>query len=528
LLTATALLGLGIMLGAYWAYGVLGWGGYWGWDPVENSSLVPWITGIALLHTMLAQLRTGKYVRTNFTLAIISFLLVIYSTFLTRSGILGDASVHSFTDPGATVYWLLVAFMVLITGSGIAAMVARRRELVPPATDTMILSRETSLATGSLALILSAAVILFGTSLPIFSTTRVEPSFYDTTHFPIAIAIGLLIGFSLFTQWEMQDGRESLRRSATSIGISLLLVAVLFVLGVRNILVLLFMFSALFAFFVNAEIAVKVARGDWRFLGGKITHMGMAIFLLGVISVGKFSTVERVPLQLNTPTDAVGHRLTFTGSRTRPDGKVEFNIHVDADGKSLNLAPVMYEAGEQGLMRNPDIASTLTRDFYISPIQYDRGETAGSRETYKLSKGETVAIGNVRATFVGFDMGQHDPSVMGGGGGMAVGSILELSAGAERERITPLTVYQQGQSPQPAPVQSRLINASVVLLGMNIGMGETPSSVTLGVQRSVTAATGGVLTVEASVKPYINLLWAGTLMLMMGFGLSIVKRSKEV
>ncbi|MBM2845134.1 MAG: Cytochrome c-type biosis protein [Bacteroidetes bacterium] len=101
-------LGLGIMLGAYWAYGVLGWGGYWGWDPVENSSLVPWITGVALIHTILVQRRSQKFIRTSHFLALVSFILVVYSTFLTRSGVLGDSSVHSFTDPGATAYWLLM------------------------------------------------------------------------------------------------------------------------------------------------------------------------------------------------------------------------------------------------------------------------------------------------------------------------------------------------------------------------------------------------------------------------------------
>jgi cytochrome c-type biogenesis protein CcmF len=118
LLFAVFVLGAGIMLGGYWAYGVLGWGGYWGWDPVENSSLVPWLTGVALVHTMLVHRRTGKLLRTNLALAIVSFLLVVYSTFLTRSGILGDSSVHAFVDPGATVYWLLVFFLALTSGVG--------------------------------------------------------------------------------------------------------------------------------------------------------------------------------------------------------------------------------------------------------------------------------------------------------------------------------------------------------------------------------------------------------------------------
>src|SRR4030042_1065601 len=105
-LACAMVLGLAIMLGGYWAYGVLGWGGYWGWDPVENSSLVPWLIGVASIHTLLVQKKTqagggaGRFVKTNLILSVLTFVLVLYSTFLTRSGILGDASVHSFVDPG--------------------------------------------------------------------------------------------------------------------------------------------------------------------------------------------------------------------------------------------------------------------------------------------------------------------------------------------------------------------------------------------------------------------------------------------
>ena len=128
LLSAAMVLGAAIMLGGYWAYGVLGWGGWWGWDPVENSSLVPWIIAVAGVHTFLIQKRTQKkegvarYVKTNLILGMLTFILVIYSTFLTRSGILGDASVHSFTDPGRAVYLFLVLFIVLFTGLGLAAL----------------------------------------------------------------------------------------------------------------------------------------------------------------------------------------------------------------------------------------------------------------------------------------------------------------------------------------------------------------------------------------------------------------------
>jgi cytochrome c-type biogenesis protein CcmF len=107
-------LGAGIIIGGYWSYKVLGWGGYWGWDPVENASLLPWLAGAALMHGMILQLSLGKMRKTNFILAAFSFLLIIYCTFLTRSGILADFSVHSFTDLGITGWLVFFMFFFII------------------------------------------------------------------------------------------------------------------------------------------------------------------------------------------------------------------------------------------------------------------------------------------------------------------------------------------------------------------------------------------------------------------------------
>ena len=129
MLAGMGVLGLGIMLGGYWAYEMLGWGGYWAWDPVENSSLIPWLVGVSGIHTLLVQKRTqakggiGKYVKTNLMLAVLTYVLVLYRTFLTRSGVLGDASVHSFVDPGMIVYLFLVLFIgtFILLGFGMIA-----------------------------------------------------------------------------------------------------------------------------------------------------------------------------------------------------------------------------------------------------------------------------------------------------------------------------------------------------------------------------------------------------------------------
>ncbi len=529
-LFATSVLGLGIMLGAYWAYGVLGWGGYWGWDPVENSSLVPWLTGVALLHTMLAQLRTSKYVRTNFALALLSFILVVYSTFLTRSGILGDASVHAFTDPGASVYWLLLAFLVVLIVVGGGLLLARNAGLKAQHTDTMFLTRETSLGAGTIALVLAAAVTLFGTSLPIFSTTRVEPSFYDQATLPIAVALALLIGFSLYTQWEAEDGKEMLRRSAKWVGASLAVGVVLYLSGVRHASMLLLACSSIFAFFVNLEIGIKVARGNPRFLGGKLAHAGIALFLLGVIATGKYAPMERLVLPLNMPQQALGHMLTYTGYTEQPDGKVAFHVAVEQGGSSFTLSPVMFEAGQQGLMKNPDIASSLLRDFYVSPISFEQHQAdAAGGDTYTIRKGQTVDIGDAQATFVSFDMGAHGKDAMASGEGeMSIGSVLEIKSASTREKVVALAHYRSNAAPRYEPVRSEVLGATIQMVGMNVGMQPTESSITVAVNRPGGAGPQpDVLVVEASMKPFINLLWGGTLVMLAGFALAIVKRSKE-
>jgi len=527
LLSAVAILGLGIMLGGYWAYGVLGWGGYWGWDPVENSSLIPWLTSIALVHTSLAQLRTSKYVRTNFILAIASFFFVMYSTFLTRSGILGDASVHSFTDPGAGVYWLLLVVLALIVVVGVSLLAVRWKGMKPEESARAFLTRETALGAGALALVLSALVVLFGTTLPIFSTTRVEPSFYDTTNLPIAVAMVVLIGFSLHMQWEAADGGETLRRSWKTLLISLLLTAILVVGGVRDAMMMVFSFASIFALAVNVEMGYRIVRGDPRFLGGKIAHIGLAFFFLGVISTGKYSTKDKLELPLNEPQQVQGYTLTYTGQKILPDGKSAYLVSAQQNGRRFDLAPVMYQS-QQGLMRNPDIVSFLTTDFYLSPVSLEeRNAGMAAGDTYTLVKGEGILLGDVRVIFRAFDMGQHGQD-MTGQEAMTVGAIIELAHGAESETVAPVIIYGRAGGNDYRPIPSRLLGGTLQLVGMNVGMGTTPSTVTVALRHGQgTAPARESLLVEASVKPFISLIWGGTILMMVGFVLAILKRSKE-
>ncbi len=524
------ILGLGIMLGAYWAYGVLGWGGYWGWDPVENSSLIPWLVLMALIHTMVIQKRTGNFVRLNFALAILAFLFVVYSPFLTRSGVLGDSSVHSFTDPGAAVYGLLIAFLSLSALLGFGMLYLRRGELKQRVSSLRYPSRGFVVSLGTYALLALAAVVLFGTSLPIFTKTTVEPSFYDTMNLPIAAAAALLIGWSLLLRWENEDGATFFKRSIQWLIASCIVAAAMAYLGVHDVMMLLFGFASAFAFFVNLEIAYRTARGDPRLLGGKLAHIGLAIFFLGVLASGKYGEKEHLALSLNVPRQVFGYTITYKGNRPVEGKKFAFDVEVAKGESRFTLSPVMYETGEEGTMRTPDIKSFLTRDIYVSPVSLSHPENAADQggEMVSIKKGETVSIGDVKATFVKFDMGSHGTEAMAGGGGMSVGSVLDLSSAQGKETITPVAVYAQQNSPTFTPAASKLLDAEVQLVNMNVDMGSKQSMVTLRVIRPDSRPRSAeVLEVEASMKPFIGFVWSGTGLLFLGLIVAMLHRKRE-
>jgi len=521
------ILGFGIMLGAYWAYGVLGWGGYWGWDPVENSSLVPWLVLMALIHTMIIQKRMENFVKTNFFLAILAFLLVLYSTFLTRSGVLGDSSVHSFTNPGAVVYWLLISFLALFAVVGFGMLYRRRFELHVNTSPLNYRSRGFAVSLGAFALLAVAAVVLFGTSLPLFSNTNVEGSFYDTMNLPLAIIIGLLIGYSLLVRWENEDTVQALKRAVKWIALSAAFAFVMEQFGVQDVMMLLLGFASSFALFVNLEIAYLTAKGDPRLMGGKIAHIGLAIFFLGVLASGKYSEKQHLALSIDTPQQAFGYTLTYTGNRPIGGNKFAFNVKVEKGGTRFDLSPVMFQSGEQGLMRTPDIKSFLSSDLYVSPVSLEQGTGAEEQhgEMVSIKKGETVSLGDVKATFVRFDMGSQGTSA---GGEMKVGSVLELSSARGNETVTPTALYNQQNPPTYEPVASKLLGANIQLVSMNVDMGSRQSTVTVEVLRPTAMTTPReVLEVEASVKPFIDLVWFGTILLFIGIIISMLRRKQE-
>src|SRR5262245_46101756 len=222
---STAILATGFIMGGVWAYKVLGWGGYWGWDPVENGSFIPWLSNIALLHGLLVQRATGSLRRTNFFLAITSYVLVLYASFLTRSGVLADFSVHSFVNLGLNGFLLSFLFLTMIVGYG--TWLVRLRDIPGPKQPLGSFSRESMMWLGQLVFMLMCALTAVGMSAPLITRlfgppSNVQTSYYNLVNAPLAIAMGLLLGLAPLMRWRQQDPGALGRAALPAILVALL------------------------------------------------------------------------------------------------------------------------------------------------------------------------------------------------------------------------------------------------------------------------------------------------------------------
>lgn len=536
LLAGTGILGLGIMLGGYWAYEMLGWGGYWAWDPVENSSLIPWLIGVAAIHTMLVQKRSqqkgegiGRYAKTNLILSILVYVLVLYSTFLTRSGVLGDASVHSFVDPGMLVYLFLIVFISSFTLLGFGMIVYRWRSLNQQAPqDEGLLSRELALFTAAIVLCASALIVFVGTSSPLFGQS-VDVSFYNEMHVPLAIIVGLLNGMSLILKWKNTSTKELINGSLRALVISIVITALIVVFGgVTDIMMILLTFASSFALVVNAEIAINIIRKNLKMLGAYLAHIGLAIFILGVIGSAAYSTEKTLDLVKGKPVEAFGYQMTFTGYEPIENGtKYAFKIKLNKDGKEYSAAPVMYIAEyNNSLMREPSILVTPTKDIYIAPLGYDEGGNQSQNSTLSIAKGSSVDYNGVKISFTKFNMSSDVMKAMQEGKDFQIGAVITIEANGKIEEVE-LLRKQSGGNVEFTAYESRVLNLKLQLANLSASGIELIPSTLDAQQENKLQERKEILTVNASVKPFVNLVWIGVLVMVLGFFVAVSRRLKD-
>jgi len=541
MLAGMGILGLGIMLGGYWAYEMLGWGGYWAWDPVENSSLIPWLVGVAGIHTLLVQKRSqkqggiGKYAKTNLFLCILTFVLVLYSTFLTRSGVLGDASVHSFVDPGMIIYLFLVLFIATFLLLGLGMIIFRWKTLNENIVEEeSILSRELALFTSMIVLIASAIIILVGTSAPIFGQS-VDTIFYNEMHLPLAIIIMFLNGLSLLIKWGKTDTSELIKQSIIStVGAVLFTLILILFVGVSDLMIILLSLTTAFSLFVNLDIAIKIVRGNFKMLGAYVAHVGIALFILGVIGSAVYSEEVTVDLVKGKQASAFGYDLTFTEIYPIENNtKFAFNVDVKKGNSEYKVTPIMYRSDfNNSIVREPAILTLLTKDIYFSPLGYDEGGQTQNQHSHNhisLKKGDTTSFGGARITFIRFNMAAETMQLMSEGKDFQMGAVIEIEKDGKKIETELLRKQTDGKV-EFTSFESKELNLKIGLENLSAGVIDIAFSTLDGTESqspAVKTESNEVLSVTASIKPFVNLVWAGVAIMVVGFFVSMVRRLKE-
>jgi cytochrome c-type biogenesis protein CcmF len=386
-LVAWTMLGAGLLLGAHWAYQELGWGGYWGWDPVENGSLLPWLTGTALIHGMLAWRHRECLKKTALSLAIVTFALCNFATFLTRSGIF--SSVHAFSE--SPIGWMFLGLMAALLAGGMGLVARRRGRLGSSSAFSSALARESLIACSAFLLVLLTMVVLVGTLVAPLSKmitgrmAQVGPEFYNNVFAPISLLLLAMTAAVPLLQWGSSPKPTERRLLRLSTLASLTAAAAGYIFGVRHPLAIAVV--ALAALTLSTFLAGwlydawrRDARRRWRGLigalrGGRhkyaayVIHLGLACVALGIAGSSLGSERKEIELAEGDTLEWAGRHIRYVQliQSTLPDRLVAEAVLEVArrGGEPVTLRPARH----LHLLQNEwttevAIHSTWSGDFY--------------------------------------------------------------------------------------------------------------------------------------------------------------------
>jgi cytochrome c-type biogenesis protein CcmF len=519
------ILGTAILMGGYWAYKTLGWGGYWGWDPVENASFIPWLFGTVLIHGLYLERTKGRFRRANYIFTFLTYISVLYGTFLTRSGVLADFSVHSFVDLGISGWLtvLLSGFMLL----GLYLIVTRWKEIPTAPNEDPMLSRGTFLVMGSITILIAALVITAGTSAPLLtrfmeSQSQVGPSFYNRVNLPIAMLVAFLLAFVPYLTWNGTPGRELLRKMIAPIGFAVVLTVAAALWRVHDVFHLVFILLAALALATNLQKTIdKYRAGGLKALGGYLTHVGVGVILLGIIASSGYDQSTKVTLTQGTP-KAVDGDMTLTFKRFIPrQGREKERMEIEVAGTSRTpfmVYPKLFVNDRtRQTMVNPDIKSSPFQDLYVSPIEFDPGQPR-----LQLTKGQAGQMGDLEIRFVRFnlDMEGNALAAMNAGHSFTVGAELAITKSGRTFNVTPLYRLNPASGTVETPATSLPGGGSITLAGINTGNGAV-QLVTTGL------ANAAKLSIDVTRKPLIQLVWGGLYIVLLGGILTMIQRFRQ-
>ncbi len=570
-LFAVMVLGTGIIMGSFWAYEALNFGGFWAWDPVENASIIPWLTLIAGVHVMIAYKNSGHSYFTAIFLIIISFILVLYASFLTRSGILGDTSVHAFTDLGMSGQLLIYMFAFIILATVLIIINWKKLPITKKDEDTY--SREFWLFIGAIVLVVSCIQIIATTSIPVYNKifgASIAPPInviqhYNKWQIAFAFAIATISAFSQFLKYKKTDVRKFLISLSVTFIVAILLTAVVVYVAqiYQNVMYVLMTWAAVFSILCNAKLLGEAFKGKWKLSGSAVAHIGFALILIGALIAAANNKVisrnntgigfgdefaknnnprENIILYKNEPTKMAEYTVTYMGDSTSGVNtyyRVNYKV-INAEGKvkeNFNLYPnAQQNAKMKQIIASPDTKHYLLHDVYTHvssvPLKddgHDDHEGHSDDENYlkpivhEVSVGDTVRFREGFLVIKSLNKNAAIKDIPLTKGDVSIGMIIEVEANNAKYQTEPIFLIKGNTK---VDFGKKVDEAGLKLRFTNILPEKDKLELTVYEKQKEDKKDWIVL--KAITFPYINLFWGGTIIMIIGFLLSIFRRSKEV
>lgn len=594
-----AILGLGILMGGYWAYETLNFGGYWNWDPVENAVYVPWLILIASIHTMITYKNSETALKASVILVITVFILILYSTFLTRSGVLGDASVHSFTDLGLSGQLLIYLFFFMAGAIVLAAI--RWKEIPASEKEASTYSREFWIFIGATVLCLMGFQVLLPTSIPVWnnivgllggSSNLAPPAdqvvFYSKFQLWFAVAVGLLSAIGQYFWWKKIDKEELKKELYTPFIIALVLFALIITFGkVFTISYIILTFAGVFTIVANSKILFSILKSSPSLSGGAIAHIGVGMMLVGMMFSSGYSKVvslnntgmliskqlteevnrENLLLFVHEPRTMAGYEIEYLGERYEPRDKrgyvskneieltndkykviakkdinykgerifnagetfeiypenTYYEIEFRKEGKhEFTLMPRVQVNEKMGNVASPDISHSAKLDLYTHvslPMTDEIKEDWSEREEIKVKRNQEffandyVSVVEQMSRIYELGGEKLDSTFV------AVKASIRIKGEKEEYVTEPVIIF--GSNARGGIIPDVISDLGLKISLMNIHP-ET-DEISLGIQ----SRQKDWVVIKALEKPFVNVLWLGTLVLMTGFGVAMTRRFRE-
>ena len=608
------ILGTGILMGGAWAYEALSFGGFWAWDPVENSSLVPWLIIVAAGHVMIINKNRGGSLFMTHLLSIFSFLMVLYSTFLTRSGVLGTSSVHAFTDLGMqgqlVIYVLtfiflcvillihdklirvsyimcslLVLYMSIQFGHKtffllswvLASIILTIHSYVlyfpKEEEEESLYSREFWMFVGSLLFLLSALVITYFTSIPVLNKlfnlekAPLKVADYNMWQTPFAILVLVLIGFTQFFKYKKTDKKSFFKQLAIPIILSLIFglvcsIPLYFIHDYSSgtsaqkwnlISYALMLIAGLFALFANLQYFLSVIKGKIRHAGSSIAHIGFALILVGAL----ISTSKKQTISQNTSTKNVAslgdnfnaqksllltkgdtlqmgnYFVTYKG-KERKGIDVFFNMDYfskDATGKfvkEFELSPMVQDNPRMGQASNPDTKHFLEKDIYTHITYADLSDNKEvKKDAYKEPTNfighinDTIFAENAIILIESITTNLNEQQYANTDSTLIVTAVLKATdINGKTYKAYPKYILKNN-SVMPDQFELKELGLKFIFWKIN------PEEGSIEIQLSEKVSnTKEFVVLEAYEFPYINILWLGSLAMIIGTIIAILERRR--